>query len=115
MYDNNVLEQIQLKNHYDLMYQEADNSAYNQEKELLLEFNSDGQMSKEELAIQIMEVRDNNESYKEQILEDKVGALEDLKLELHKELQSMAKSFEDDPDVKIVWDSADEKFYATQR
>jgi len=115
IYDNNVLEQIQLKKHYDLMYQEADKSAHTQEKELLLEFNSDGQMSKEELAIQIMEVRDNNELYKEQILEDKIQALEDLKLELHQELQSMANSFENDPDVKIVWDSADEKFYATQR
>jgi hypothetical protein len=36
IYDNNILEQIQLKKHYDLMYSEADNSAYNQEKELLL-------------------------------------------------------------------------------
>ena len=115
IYDNNVLEQIQLKKHYDLMYQEADKSAYKQEKELLLGFNSDGQMSKEELAIQIMEVRDNNELNKERILEDKIKALEDLKLELHKELQSMANSFEDNPNIKIVWDSAKEKFYATQR
>ena len=115
IYDNNVLDQIQLKKHYDLMYEETDKSAYNQEKELLLGFNSNGKMSKEELAIQIMEVRDNNESYKEQILEDKVQALEDLKLELHKELQTMANSFEDDPDVKMVWDSDDEKFYAAER
>ncbi|MEJ2260283.1 MAG: hypothetical protein P8X83_01295 [Nitrosopumilaceae archaeon] len=115
IYDNNILEQIQLKKHYDLMYSEADNSAYNQEKELLVGFNSNGKMSKEQLAIQIMEVRDNNESYKEQILEDKVQALEDLKLELHKELQTMANSFEDDPDVKMVWDSDDEKFYAAER
>lgn len=115
IYDNNVLEQIQLKKHFDLMYQEADKSAYKQEKELLLGFNSDGQMSKEELAIQIMQVRDNNELNKEQILEDKVEALEDLKLELHKELQSMANGFDENPDIKIVWDSDNEKFYATQR
>ena len=58
---------------------------------------------------------DNNELNKERILEDKIKALEDLKLELHKELQSMANSFEDNPNIKIVWDSAKEKFYATQR
>ena len=32
-----------------------------------------------------------------------------------KELQDLADSFDGDPDIKIVWDSDSEKFYATER
>ena len=72
-------------------------------------------MSNKELSIQIMEIRSNNELNKEQIMKDKLEALENLRLELHKELQDLADSFDGDPDIKIVWDSDSEKFYATER
>jgi len=115
IYHNSTLEQTQLKKDYDIIYQDADKVANQQEKELLLKFNNDGDMSKEELSKQIMKVRDDNEIYKKQILEDKEEALEDLKLNLHKRLQGMANEFEDNPDIKMVWDSANEKYFARAR
>jgi hypothetical protein len=115
IYDNNEIEQIQLKKKFDLMYQDADKLANQKEKELLLEFNEEGKMTKEELATQIMQVRKENESYKEKILEDKSEALEKLQLALHKELQNMASGYDDDPDIKMIWDSHSEKFYAAER
>ena len=115
IYDNNTLEQIQLKKKYDLIYQDADKLVNQEQKDLLLKFNEDDQMSKEELSIKIMEIRYNNVLYKKHILEDKLEALEDLKLEFHKELQVMASGFENNPDIKMVWDSANEKYYATER
>ena len=72
-------------------------------------------MNKEELSIKIMEVREENDSHKEQILSDKLTAIEDLQMQYHKKLQDMASGFDDNPDIKMIWDSANEKFYATQR
>ena len=115
IYDNSALEQIQIKKKFDVMYKDADKVANQQEKELLLKFNDERNMSKEDLAKQIMKVRDDNEIYKKQILEDKEKAIEDLKLELHKELQDMAKEFEDNSEIKMVWDSAKEKYFAKER
>jgi len=115
IYDDNQLEQIQLKKKYDLMYKDADKIANQKEKELLAKFNEEGDMTKEELAKQIMKVREDNESYKENILEDKSEALENLKLDLHKELQNMATGYDDNPDIKIVWDSHSEEFHASER
>ena len=115
IYDKNSLDQIQLKKKYDKMYEDAEKSAKQEEKSFLLKFNAENQMSNKELSIKIMEIRNNNESNKEQILEDKLNALEDLKLELHKKLQNMASSFEDNPDIKMIWDYEDEVFYAKKR
>ena len=115
IYDQNVIDQTQLKKKYDIIYQDADKLANQQEKELLLKFNQDGNMTKEELAVQIMKVRDDNELYKKQILEDKEKALEDLKMDLHRELQTMANGFDDNPDIKMVWDSTKEKYFAIER
>ena len=97
------------------MYKDADKIANQKEKELLAKFNEEGDMTKEELAKQIMKVREDNESYKENILEDKSEALENLKLDLHKELQNMATGYDDNPDIKIVWDSHSEEFHASER
>ena len=115
IYDKNALDQIQLKKKYDKMYDDADKSAKLEEKNLLLKFNAENQMSNKELSIKIMEIRNHNESNKEQILEDKVESLEDLKVELHKELQNMASDFDENPDIKMIWDSEYEIFYAKKR
>ena len=115
IYDNHELAKIKLKKKYDLMYEEADDLANQKEKELLLKFNEEKEMTKEELAKKIMEIRENNESYKEKILTDKTEALENLQLDLHKELQHMATGYAGNPDIKMIWDSHEEKYYAKER
>ena len=115
IYDNNILDEIQLKKKYDLMYQDADQLAKKDEKSLSVKYYSEGGMSKEELSLQVMEVRKNNEVYKEKILEDKAEALKDLKTELHKKMQQMASEFNDNSEIKLVWNSNAEKYHAEKR
>jgi hypothetical protein len=115
IYNNNILDEIQLKKKYDLMYQDADQLAKKDEKSLSVKYYSEGDMSKEELSLQIMEVRKNNEVSKEKILEDKAEALKDLKTELHKKMQQMKSEFDDNSAIKLVWNSNAEKFHAEKR
>ena len=115
IYEDNILEQIQIKKKYDLVYQDADKIFKQEEKKVLDKFYSDDEMSKNELSSAIIKVRENNESYREKILEDKAKALEDLKMELHKKMQQMAGQFDDNLGIKMVWNSAAEKYHATTR
>jgi len=115
IYENNILEQIQLKKKYDLMYQDADELAKQEEKNLSKKYYLGDDMTKEEFSIQIMEVRKNKEINKEQILEDKSQALEDLKMELHKKMQQMASEFKENSEIKMVWNSGAEKYHAAKK
>jgi hypothetical protein len=115
IYDDYILEQIQLKKKYDLMYIDVDELARQEEKEVSKKYYSSDDMSKEDYSLQIMEVRKNNDVNKEQILEDKSQALEELKMELHKKMQQMASEFEDNSKIKLVWNSSAEKYHAQKR
>ena len=115
LYDQLVLDQIELKAKYDQMYRDSDNSAKQKEKELQKNYYDTGDMSKEKLSVAIMKIRENNDANKEQILEDKSDALDALNLLLHKKLQSMASEFDSNSKIKMDWDSNTEKFYAEKR
>ncbi len=114
IYDDSILEQIQLNKKYDLMYLDADKLESQDQKELLEKFYSDGDMSKDQLSSSIMKVRENNESNKEKILEDKDEALEDLKRDVHRKMQQMASEFKDNSEIKLVWNSSAEKYHAAK-
>jgi len=115
IYDDSILEQVQLKKKYDLMYLDADKLESQEQKELLEKFYSEDEMSKNELSSSIMKIRENNESNKEKILEGKAEALEDLKRDLHRKMQQMSSEFEDNSEIKLVWNSSAEKYHATNR
>ncbi len=115
IYEDSVIEVIEIKKKYDIMYLDADKLASQEQKELLDKFYSENEMNKDELSTSIMEVREKNESYKEKILEDKAEALEDLKRDLHRKMQQMASEFEDNDAIKLVWNSNAEKYHAEKR
>ena len=115
IYDNYALEAAELKKKYDVMYQEADSKTKIQEKEISKKYYDSGEMTLEEMSKQILQVRKDNESNKEKILTDKEQALEHLKMDLHQKMQQKANEFEDNPDIKLVWNSAAEKFHAKKR
>ncbi len=115
IYEENIVEQIQLKKKYDIMYQDVDELTKQEEKKVLNKFNLEDEMSKDELSAEIIKVRDNKELNKEKILEDKDQALEDLKMELHQKMQQMASEFEDNSEIKMVWNSDSEKYHAAKR
>ena len=97
------------------MYLDADKITSQEQKELLDKFYSEGEMSKEELSISILKLRENNELNKEKILEDKAEALEKLKRDLHRKMQQMASEFEDNSEIKLVWNSSAEQYHATKK
>jgi hypothetical protein len=115
IYDENILEQHQLKKKYDQMYKDADKLALKKQKELLDQFYSEDEMSKDQLSSAIMKLREDNEINKEKILEDKSQALESLESNLHRKMQRMANGFYDNPDIKLVWDSNNEKYHAEKK
>ena len=115
LYDLHTIDQIQLKKKYDVMYKEADELTRQEEKSLQKKFYSSEDMTKDHLAILIMELRENNETNKEQILKDKSQALEDLNMEMHKKMQKMAGEFKNNSEIKLVWNSDDSKYQAEQR
>ena len=115
IYEDSVIEVIEIKKKYDIMYLDADKLASQEQKELLDKFYSENEMNKDELSTSIMEVREKNESYKEKILEDKSEALEDLKRDLHRKMQQMASEFEDNDAIKLVWNSNAEKYHDEKR
>jgi len=115
IYDDYEIKEIDLKKKFDQMYKDSDKYAKQQEKNLILKFNAENTMSNKELSVQIMKIRNDNEINKEKILNDKVNSIENLKLELHQSLQEMADGYDGNPDIKMVWDSVSEKYYATER
>ena len=115
LYDLHTIDQIQLKKKYDLMYKEADELTKQEEQNLQKKYYSSEDMTKDQLAILIMELRENNESNKEQILKDKSQALEDLNMEMHKKMQEMAGEFKNNSKIKLVWNSDDSKYQAEKR
>jgi hypothetical protein len=85
------------------------------EKELLNNYFSEEKMTTDELSKSIMKIRENNELNKEKILEGKTKTLEKLKLDLHRKMQQMASEFEDNSEIKLVWNSDSEKYCAENR
>ena len=63
----------------------------------------------------IKEIRKNHEIKKEQILEDKAQALEELDVEFHKKMQEFAGEYDSNREIKMTWNSDDSKFQAVSR
>ena len=115
LYEEHALDQIQLKKKYDQLYKDQDIIHKQDEKDLSLEFTLGGNMTKIEFSNKIKEIRKNHEIKKEQILEDKSQALEDLKTKFHTKMQIMASDYNANPQIKITWISENSKFQAASR
>ena len=72
-------------------------------------------MTKELLSIQIMDVRKNNETNKEQILIEKSDALIDLEKELNGKLNRMANQLDPTSGIKIIFNSDNSKYRAIEK
>lgn len=115
MYDQHILDQIELKKKYDQMYKDAEQLAKQEERLLHEKYQSSEDMSKEQLSLQIMKVRDDNESKREKILEDKEDALEKLDKELGGRFKRMANQMEPDSGIKIIWNLETSKYHAIEK
>jgi len=115
LYDVHAFDQIQLKKKYDQIYKDQELVLKQEEKDISLNFTSDEEVTKEDFSDQLKEARKGHEIKKQQILDEKSQALEDLKMEFHKKMQQMAAEYDTNPEIKMVWNSDDSEFKAASR
>jgi hypothetical protein len=94
-------KQTELKKEYDKKYDDAVSQSKIDEKNATVDYNQRPGMSKEELSIKIGEIRENLESQKEYILEDKIDDLENLEKEFKDSMKELVSLYEGDPYVEV--------------
>ena len=110
-----ALKQDRLEAEYRDILNEAKKSARQAEKDLLEEFHASETMTKDEISRKIIDVREDLESEKEKIANDKLDAIADLESELKDTLQDLAKKYENDPDIEVMWNTAKSTYEAVPR
>ncbi|NND86858.1 MAG: hypothetical protein HKM23_06005 [Nitrosopumilus sp.] len=93
--------QIKLKKEYDIKYDDALTASKIDEKNATVDYNQRSGMSKEELSIKIGEIRENLESEKESLLENKIDDLKSLEKEFEDAMKELVSLYEDDPFVEV--------------
>lgn len=109
------LKQIQLEAKYRDILDDAKDSARQAEKDLLDEFHASETMTKDELSRKIIDVREDLESEKEKIAKDELNAIADLESELKDTMLDVAKKYENDPDIEVIWNTEKSTYEAVPR
>ena len=109
------LKQDKLEAKYDDILKDAKNSSRQAEKDLLDEFHASETMTKDELSRKIIAVREDLESEKEKIAKDELNAIADLESELKDTMLGVAKKYENDPDIEVVWNTEKSTYEAIPR
>jgi len=113
--DDLALKQADLKDAYDKKYADALAQSKNNEKSAIKDQKERPGMTIEELSTKIMQIRKKYDSTQENILQEKIAALEKLD-GIHKEnVKKFADTYEFDPYVKIVWNSELSKYDAVKK
>ena len=109
------LKQIQLEAKYEDILTDAKNFSKQAEKDLLSEFHASQTMTKDDLGKKIIVVRDNLELEKENIIKDKSNAIISLESELKDMMLDVAKKYENDSDIEVIWNTAKSTYEAVPR
>jgi len=107
------LDKLEAK--YDDILREAKNSSKQAEKDLIDEFHASETITKDELSRKIISVREDLESEKEKITNDELNEITDLESELKDTLLGVAKKYEYDPDIEVVWNTEKSMYEAVPR
>ncbi len=103
--DEASLKEVNLIKHYDTLYKNEEMQSKNAEKLVLLKIQSNSTLTKKEQSDNIMAVRNQYKSSMEKILADKIDSLDELKKEIDVKVSNIAKEYDDNPKIKIVWNS----------
>ncbi|MCV0392793.1 MAG: hypothetical protein K5790_05795 [Nitrosopumilus sp.] len=99
-------KQIEIKNFYDKIYDEALVQSKLEEKKVTLDYTQRPGMSKEELSITIAEIREDYEDEKEKILDDKIDDLNNLEKEFENSMEELISLYEQDPYIEVRLNAA---------
>ncbi len=108
-------DQIELKKFYDKIYDELSNQLKLDEKNVTLEYVQNSDITKEELSTKIVQIREQYESEKESVLEEKIDDLNDLENKFEERLQDLISIYEQDPYVEIKYNSGTTEYAIVAR
>jgi hypothetical protein len=108
-------KQAQLESVYDDILKDAKNSAKRAERNLLDEYHTSETMTSEEIRLKITAARNHSESIKEKILQEKSDGITTIELELKEKLLDIVKRYEDDSDIKVMWNTDTSTYEAVPR
>ena len=109
------LKQVQLESEYDDILKDAKKSARQIEQDLLDEFHASDTMTKDELSKKILDARADHELEKEKIAKDESSAIIALESELKDVMLDIAKRYENDPDIEVIWNTEKSTYEAVPR
>lgn len=99
-------KQAELKKEYDKKYDETLEESKNAERQATKDYNERQGMTKEELSKKIISIREEYRDTKDGLLQEKQYALQRLEDTYESKIKDYVDSFEFEPDIKIVWNSA---------
>ena len=113
--EEHAIKQDRLEAKYRDILNDVKRFARQAEKDLLEEFHASETMTKDEISRKIIDVREDLESEKKSIANDKSDAIADIESELKDTLQDLAKKYENDPDIEVMWNPEKSTYEAAPR
>ncbi|MEC4848186.1 MAG: hypothetical protein RI100_03275 [Nitrosarchaeum sp.] len=114
-YDDLALKQAELKTQFDKKYDDALLQSKLDEKKAIKDHSERPNMSKEELSNKIIQIRKQYDSTKDNIMQEKLDALNDLDKITDKNLEEFVQTYELDPYIKVVWNAQFSKYEAVKK
>ena len=90
---------------YDVQYENVDIEAKRAEREMVAEYSANKTLTEKEISDKILFIRNQIGVKKDQVLEEKLEALDDLRVEFDKNVLGLITAFEDRLGIKIIWNS----------
>ena len=90
---------------YDIQYENVDIEAKRSEREMVAKYSANKTLTEKEISDNILFIRNQIGVKKDQVLEEKLEALDDLRVEFDKNVLGLVTAFEDRLGIKIIWNS----------
>ena len=103
--ENYQIKQDEIIKLYDIKYQNVDIEAKRAEREMVAEYSANKNITEKEVSDKILLIRNQIESEKDKVLEEKSKTLDDLRVEFDKNVLGLVTAFEDRLGIKIIWNS----------
>ena len=113
--DDLAAKQVKLKIEYDKKYTDALAESKADEKRAIKDQSQRPGMTLDELSTKIMQIRKQYDSTQDNLLQEKITALQILDEEYKRSLKEFADTYELDPYVQVVWNSDFSKYEAVKR
>src|SRR3990172_12447785 len=99
------IKQNEIIKQYDVQYENVDIEAKRAEREMVAEYSANKTLTEKEISDKILFIRNQIGVKKDQVLEEKLEVLDDLRVEFDKNVLGLVTAFEDRLGIKIIWNS----------